>query len=125
MQIKYIAMKKSILLFILVSLLSCAFAVKPVVTVNEAMQTATNFLTEQCYINAESIHLTLQHTETDENGEPLFYRFQLNDQGFVIVSASEYYHPVLAFSYESNFEAGKESNAFCESYKKNIQKKLQ
>ena len=121
MQIKYIAMKKSILLFILVSLFTCAFAVKPVVTVNEAKQTAANFLTEQCHINAESIQLTLQYVETDENGEPLFYRFQLNNQGFVIVSASEFYHPVLAFSYESNYESSKESDAFCESYKKNIQ----
>ena len=47
-------MKKSILLFILVSLFTCSFAANPVVTVNEAKQTAANFLNEQCYINAES-----------------------------------------------------------------------
>ncbi len=121
MQIKYIAMKKSILLFILVSLFSFSFATKPVVTVNEAKQTATNFLVEQCYINAASINLTLKHTETDENGEPLFYRFQLNDQGFVIVSATELYYPVVAFSYESNYENCKENAAFCDGYKKDIQ----
>lgn len=113
-------MKKSILLFILVSLFSFSFATKPVVTVNEAKQTATNFLTEMCYINAASINLTLQHTEIDENGEPLFYRFQLNNQGFVIVSATELYYPVVAFSYESNYENCKENAAFCEGYKKDI-----
>ncbi|MBR4536649.1 MAG: C10 family peptidase [Bacteroidales bacterium] len=113
-------MKKSILLFVLVSLFTWSFAVNPVVTVNDAKQTATNFLTEQCHINAASIQLTLQYTETDESGEPLYYRFQLNNQGFVIVSASELYHPILAFSYESDYEASKENDAFCSSYKENI-----
>lgn len=125
MQIKYIAMKKSILLFILVSLFTCSFAVKPVVTVNEAKQTAVNFLTEQCYINAASIQLTLQHVETDENGEPLFYRFQLNDRGFIIVSATEFYYPVMAFSYESDYSDDTDANVFCASYKKNIQEAKQ
>lgn len=114
-------MKKSILLILLVSLFTCSFAVKPVVTVNEAKQTAANFLTEQCSINASSIQLTLQHVETDENGEPLFYRFQLNDRGFIIVSATELYYPVVAFSYESDFDESVESDAFCASYRKNIQ----
>ena len=121
MQIKYIAMKKSILLFFLVSLFTCSFAVKPVVTVNEAKQTAANFLTEQCSINPASIQLNLKHVETDENGEPLFYRFQLNDLGFIIVSATELYYPVVAFSYESNYAESEETKAFCDSYKKNIQ----
>ena len=44
----------------------------------------------------------------------------MNNQGFVIVSATELYHPVLAFSYESNYEASKENDAFCSSYKENI-----
>ncbi len=114
-------MKKSILLFILVSLLSFSFATKPVVSVNEAKQAATNFLTEMCYINAASVNLTLKHVETDENGEPLFYRFQLNNQGFVIVSATELYYPVVAFSYESNYVDCKENEAFCTGYKKDIQ----
>ena len=114
-------MKKSILLFILVSLLSFSFATKPVVSVNEAKQAATNFLTEMCYINAASVNLTLKHVETDENGEPLFYRFQLNNQGFVIVSATELYYPVVAFSYESNYVDCKENEAFCLGYKKDIQ----
>ncbi len=113
-------MKKSILLFVLVSLFTWTFAVNPVVTVNDAKQTATNFLTEQCHINAASIQLTLQFIETDESGEPLYYRFQLNNRGFVIVSATELYHPVLAFSYESDYEASKENDAFCNSYKENI-----
>lgn len=114
-------MKKSILLFVLVTLFTCSFATNPVVTVNEAKQTAANFLNEQCYINAKSIHLTLQQMVTDDNGEPLYYRFQLNDQGFVLVSASKNYYPILAFSYESNFEDSEEGSAFCNSYKKNIQ----
>ena len=115
-------MKKSILLFVLVTLFTCSFAINPVVTVNEAKQTAANFLNEQCYINAESIHLTLQEVKTDENGEPLYYRFQLNNLGFVIVSANKNYYPILAFSYESDFEESEESSAFCDGYKNSIKK---
>lgn len=121
MQIKYIAMKKSILLFFLFSLFTYVFATNPVVKVNDAKQTAVNFLTEQCHMNASSIQLTLQHTETDENGEPLFYRFQLNNKGFILVSATELYYPIMAFSYESNYSAGLENDAFCASYKQDIQ----
>lgn len=122
MQIKNIAMKKSILLFVLVTLFTCSFAINPVVTVNEAKQTAANFLNEQCYINAKSIHLTLQEVKTDEDGEPLYYRFQLNNLGFVIVSANKNYYPILAFSYESNFKESEESLAICEGYKNSIKK---
>ncbi len=114
-------MKKSILLFILVSLFTWSFAVNPVVTVNDAKQTATNFLAEQCHFNAATIHLTLQHTEMDENGEPLFYRFKLNNRGFVIVSASQFYYPILAFSFESDYEANDENASFCADYRENIQ----
>lgn len=113
-------MKKSILLFIFVSLFACSYAINPVVTVNDAKLTATNFMVEQCHVNAASLNLTLQYTETDENGEPLYYRFQVNNQGFVMVSASELYNPILAFSFESNFESSTESDAFCESYKQSI-----
>ena len=113
-------MKKSILLFILVSLFTWSYAVNPVVSVNDAKQTATNFLAEQCHFNAATIQLTLQHTEMDENGEPLFYRFKLNNRGFVIVSASKYYYPVLAFSYESDYEASSENESFCADYKESI-----
>lgn len=113
-------MKKSILLFVLVALFVTAFAAGPVVSVNNAKQTAANFLTEKCHINAASINLTLQHTEFDENGDALYYRFQLNNCGFVIVSASELCHPVLAYSYESNFVNCKESSAFVDAYKADI-----
>lgn len=114
-------MRKSILLLIFASLFACSYAISPVVTVNDAKLTATNFMVEQCHVNAATLNLTLQHTETDEAGEPLFYQFQVNQQGFVIISASELYNPILAFSFESNFEANEESNAFCDSYKKSIQ----
>ena len=31
---------------------------------------------------------TLQYTETDENGEPIFYRFNIKDVGFIMISAT-------------------------------------
>lgn len=113
-------MKKSILLFVLVAIFATTFAAGPVVSVNDAKQTAANFLTEKCHINAASINLTLQYTERDDNGDALYYRFQLNNRGFVIVSASELCHPVLAFSYESDFVNCEETSAFTDAYKADI-----
>jgi hypothetical protein len=38
------------------------------------------------------------------NNQPLFYIVNFNPPGWVIVSATKTYHPVIAFSWEGNFE---------------------
>lgn len=114
-------MKKSILLVIFVSLISFAFAVNPVVSVSNAQKAAKNFLVEQCHYKADAVTLTLQHTEMNEQGEPVLYRFKINDRGFIIVSATELVAPVLAYSYESDFTLSRENEAFYEGYKKTVE----
>ena len=40
-----------------------------------------------------------------KNGAPLMYVFNYKDGGFVIISATKDYYPILAYSEESNFDA--------------------
>lgn len=114
-------MKRSILLIIFVSLFTLSFAVNPVVSVNNAQKAAKNFLVEQCHYKAADVILTLQHTETNDQGEPVLYRFKINDRGFIIVSATEFVAPVLAYSYENDFTFSAENEAFYDGYKKAVE----
>ena len=47
---------------------------------------------------------------TNDKGEPLFYIFNLNPQGYLVVSASYDLPPVIAYSFTSNFQDGIDAN---------------
>ncbi len=47
---------------------------------------------------------------TNDKGESLFYVFNLNPQGYLVVSASYDLPPVIAYSFTSNFQDGTEAN---------------
>jgi hypothetical protein len=47
---------------------------------------------------------------TNDKGEPLFYVFDLNHQGYLVVSASYDLPPVIAYSFTSNFQDGTNAN---------------
>jgi hypothetical protein len=47
---------------------------------------------------------------TNDKGEPLFYVFYLNPQGYLVVSASYDLPPVIAYSFTSNFHDGSDAN---------------
>jgi len=47
---------------------------------------------------------------TNDKGEPLFYVFNLNPQGYLVVSASYDLPPVIAYSFTSNFQDGTDAN---------------
>ena len=49
-------------------------------------------------------NLKLADIYTQENGETAFYLFQLPETGFVLVSASRTTPPILAYSFDNNFE---------------------
>jgi len=46
----------------------------------------------------------------NDKGEPLFYVFNLNPQGYLVVSASYALPPVIAYSFTSNFQDGTDEN---------------
>jgi hypothetical protein len=49
-------------------------------------------------------------TITNDKGEPLFYVFNLNPHGYLVVSASCDLPPVIAYSFTSNFQDGTDAN---------------
>lgn len=113
-------MRKNLLLIILCCLFSVTFAGN-VVPVQDAKTVCKNYLNAvQKSHHFELSDFTLQHTEYDENGEAVYYRFSISGKGFVIVSASEMVTPVLAYSTESDFVAHEGVNFILGSYKKSI-----
>ena len=109
-------MKKFILLFSLVALIFMGY-VTNVVPVSDAMKISRNFLSERMgSMEAQNLELTLAYTQYDEAGNPLFYRFQIGDKGFIIVSATELASPVLAYSMESNYQTGTGADFYCEKF---------
>lgn len=113
-------MKKFILLVSLVAVFTLGYS-SNVVPVKTAMKASKNFLAERVgTMGAKSMALTLTYTEYDENGTPLFYRFQVGDKGFMIVSATDLATPVLAYSLESNFVEGTTADFYCKKYKEDL-----
>ncbi len=113
-------MKKSILLFILMTVLTFSFA-SNVIPVDKAKLVSKNFMTELTGRNDfNTSDFALVYTETDENGEPLYYCFNIKSQGFIIVSASELAHPILSFSSESVYDVQGASNYFLLKYRDEI-----
>ena len=109
-------MKKFILLFSLVALIFMGYATN-VVPVSEAMKVSRNFLSERMgSMEAQNLELTLTYTQYDEEGNPVFYRFQVGERGFIIVSATELASPVLAYSLESNYQTGTGADFYCEKF---------
>lgn len=113
-------MKKFILLVSLVAVFTLGYS-SNVVPVETAMKASKNFLSERVGdMGAKNMALTLTYTEYDENGTPLFYRFQVGDKGFMIVSATDLATPVLAYSLESNFVEGTTADFYCKKYKEDL-----
>lgn len=109
-------MKKFILLLSLVALIFMGYATN-VVPVSEAMKVSRNFLSERMgSMEAQNLELTLTYTQYDEEGNPLFYRFQVGEKGFIIVSATELASPVLGYSLESNYQTGTGADFYAEKF---------
>ena len=96
-------MKKTFLLALLCCLFTFGFAGNPV-TVNDARTVSMNFI-KSVYpdMNVTASDFVLKHTELDENGEPVFYRFSIRNQGFILISADDAVAPVLAYSVANTF----------------------
>lgn len=73
------------------------------VTESQATQVCQRFLMDKNHA-ALAENVKLVDVFTQENGETAFYRFQLPEAGFVLVSASRTTPPILAYSFEDNFE---------------------
>ena len=89
----------------LFSILMCMVGLLSAQRVSESQATLVcqRFLMDKNQESAAS-GIKLADVYTQEDGETALYRFQLPDVGFVIVSASRTTPPILAYSFDNNFE---------------------
>lgn len=101
-------MKKFLLLVVAVMFGFGTMSAKSV-DVNTARTLGQKFV----YANFEQVNTTdlqLVTTVTSDNGDDCFYVFNVGENGFVIISAADNYHPILAYSEESNFDMSNKHN---------------
>ncbi|MBR4135593.1 MAG: C10 family peptidase [Bacteroidales bacterium] len=100
-------MKKNFttLIFAFVCLFAGVQGMAQSVTRSEADQVCQRFLMDKQKMKAgDTPTFQLAEVMLNKDGESYLYRYNLNDEGFVLVSASTTTPPVLAYSFEGPFE---------------------
>ena len=110
-------MKKLSLFGFLLILVCQLFAQR--VSENQATQVCQRFLMDKNRA-ALAENVKLADVYAQENGETALYRFQLPETGFVLVSASRTTPPILAYSFDSDFEMIPPVETFFYLYKNEI-----
>ena len=114
-------MKKIISLTLMLSLFAVLFAGN--ISEKEAQRVAKNFLVENYAAQKIEIQLSdinLSFVQTDDNGEPVFYRFDIKNSGFIIVSATDLVSPILAYSFEGTYKPNPIADMYLNKYEKQI-----
>ena len=92
------------------------------VDVNTAQSLGQMFVKAN-FEKAANADLQLYYTVTSDNGVPCAYVFNLGNEGFVIVAASDNVRPILGYSEEGPFDASNPYNGamyMLESYKNSV-----
>ena len=92
----------------LMSLLALVFGIGMVqanpVSVSQAKYVGQQFVQANFEQSRQSDDLTLVYTGTSTRGEACFYVFNVGSKGFVMVSADDFYRPIVGYSDERNFD---------------------
>lgn len=75
------------------------------VSVSQAKYVGQQFVQSNFEQSRQVDDLTLVYTGTSTRGEACFYVFNVGSEGYVIVSADDFYRPVVAYSNEGIFDA--------------------
>jgi hypothetical protein len=108
-------MKKNRILFLLllIGISVSAFAKK--VEIADARLIAKNTYFEQvnrhAAVSYEAISISSEYVEKYNNHD-VYYIFNINDKGFVIISADDVCYPVIGFSFESSYSPSDQSEGF-------------
>ena len=73
------------------------------VSVSQAKYVGQQFVQARFEQSRQNSDLSLVYTGTSYRGEACFYVFNVGDNGFVIVSADDYFRPILGYSNEGLF----------------------
>ena len=91
----------------LLSLLALALGIGMVhanpVDLNQAKYVGQQFVQTNFEQSRENSELTLVYTGTSYRGEACFYVFNVGDKGYVMVSADDYFRPILGYSKDGLF----------------------
>ena len=106
--------KKRILFFLfLIGISVSAFAKK--VEITDARLIAKNTYFEQANrhdaVPYQTITITQEFIEKYNNHD-VYYVFNINDKGFVIISADDICYPVIGFSFESSYSPSDQAEGF-------------
>lgn len=98
-------MKKVITLSCLLMVITCYATQVPI---EKARITARNFYHERVNIhsNRDQVTITGEFTITELN-EPVYYIFNMDNEGFIIISAEDQAYPVLGYSFEGIYHGGR------------------
>ena len=92
----------------LMSLLALAFGIGMLqanpVNVSQAKYVGQQFVQANFQQSRQMDDLTLVYTGTSTRGEACFYVFNVGSNGFVMVSADDFYRPIIGYSDEHNFD---------------------
>jgi PKD repeat protein len=101
---KYLALGIGLVMFAF----SFAVKAKPV-TLQTAATVALNYYNQA--FNSSGTQLTLAYTETSDDGQPVYYVFNINaNGGFVIVAADDAAHPILGYSNKGQYVIPRDNN---------------
>ena len=94
-------MKK--LLILLALMLGLTSTQAAIINVNMAEQVGRQFVATTFAPNMKTAELQLVYTGTTDRNEACFYVFNVDDTGFVIISADDRFRPVVGYSTEGTF----------------------
>jgi len=95
------------------------------VNIKDAQKVAIKVFTEkstQQALSSKSLSITKEYIEKYQN-EAVYYIFNINSNGFVIISGDDKFYPILGFSFEGNYNPNEQAPAFTdlmEAYKNSI-----
>ena len=84
------------------------------VDVDRAKKIGELFVKESTSVGKErtAVNVSHSHTFVSRDGKPSIYVFNIDDGGFVVVSAEEKVKPVLAYSEKGSFDANNVADGF-------------
>ena len=95
-------MKKSLL--IIAALFAFSSLIANPVDVNEAKHLGEKFVGNHFEMQNRGLDLTLAYTAFADRNEACFYVFNVGESGFIIISADDFYRPVIGYSENGKFD---------------------
>ncbi len=106
----------NLLLTLVVSLFVYFQSFADTISVKDAKQVAKNFIIETSNLyyqkDRNNVDLELITSKKDTNNEPYYYMFNIQPEGFIIVSAEDVFNPILGYNLTGKMDSNSNNPAF-------------